>query len=106
MNCDGDQNDAAYFLSKLLPIDSGKVYAAIGTLATETDNATYVGLGVNDASTFLAPANVGDMTLKGSADVYADTERTPACFSCTSSPVIALRSLTCYRLDRCRTVPR
>ena len=42
--------------------------------ATETGNATYVGLGVNNASTFFAPANVGDMTLKGSADVFAAPE--------------------------------
>jgi hypothetical protein len=73
MNCDGDQNDAAYFLSKLLPLDSGQVYVAVGTLATETGNATYVGLGVNDASTFFAPVNIGDATLKGSADGYAAT---------------------------------
>jgi hypothetical protein len=73
MNCDGDQNDAAYYFSNAFPIDDGQVYATVGTLATETGNATYVGMGVNDASTFYAPANVGDMTLKGSADSYADT---------------------------------
>ncbi len=69
----GDQQEAAWFVGKPLPLDSGQVYAAVDTLGTETDNATYVGLGVQDASTYLAPAGVLDTTLKGSADGYANT---------------------------------
>lgn len=93
MNCDGDQNDAAYFLSKTLPLDSGQVYAVVGTLATETRNATYVGLGVNDASTFFAPANIGEMTLKGSADGYAATVENTGMF------FVHFFTRTCSALD-------
>lgn len=53
----------------------------VGTLATETGNATYVGLSANDASMMAGVANVLDTDLKdsegnvikglkGSADVY------------------------------------
>ena len=73
MNCDGDQNDAAYPLTKPLPLDSGQVYAVVSTLATETGNATYVGLSVLDASTGYAPVNLRDTMLKGSADSYKNT---------------------------------
>lgn len=73
MNCDGDQNDAAYFYSGPLPLDLGQVYAAVGTLATETGNATYVGLSIHDASTFYAAKNLSDGDLKGSSDGYAST---------------------------------
>jgi hypothetical protein len=73
MNCTGDNNDAAIYWGKPLPLDSGQVYAVVDTLATETDNATYVGLSINDASTFSSPVNVLDTGLKGSADGYAST---------------------------------
>jgi hypothetical protein len=69
----GDQPDAGLFGSGPLPLDSGQVYAVVTTLATETGNATYVGLSVNDASTFLSPYGVTDITLKGSAEGYAQT---------------------------------
>lgn len=71
MNCNGDNNDAAIFWGKPFPLDSGQVYAALDTLATETGNATYVGLSINDASTASSPANTLDTGLKGSAGAYA-----------------------------------
>ncbi|WP_431961419.1 hypothetical protein [Actinacidiphila sp. bgisy160] len=73
MNCLGDQQDAAYFLSRPLPLDAGQVYAVVGTLATETGNATYSALSVNDASLLAGVANVLDTGLKGSADDYTKT---------------------------------
>ncbi|MFO7532482.1 MAG: hypothetical protein R6W93_08460 [Candidatus Limnocylindrales bacterium] len=66
----GDISDAGLLWSGPLPLDSGQTYAVVGTLATETGNATYVGLGVNDASTFLSPTGVTDSQLKGSALGY------------------------------------
>ena len=69
----GGQSDAALYWTRPLPLDSGQAYAVVDTLATETRNATYVGLGVNDASTFLAPAGTTDAFLKGSANAYAAT---------------------------------
>jgi hypothetical protein len=70
MNCLGDNQDASYFLFKPKPLDAGKVYALVGTLATETGNATYVGLSVNDASLLKGVLNISDEELKGSANTY------------------------------------
>lgn len=69
----GDQTDAGLFFTEPLPLDSRQVYAVVSTLATETGNATYVGLSVNDASTYLSPFGVVDSTLEGSAHAYAST---------------------------------
>lgn len=69
----GDNNDIGGGLMKPLPLDSGQVYAMVDTLATATGNATYVGLAVWDASTFLASTGVTDGLLTGSAEQYAAT---------------------------------
>lgn len=70
-----DQHDATGVVAPPLPLDSGQVYAMVSTLATETGNATYVGLGINDASVFISPVGGGatDATLKGSANGYTAT---------------------------------
>lgn len=83
MDCVGDQQEAALYFSSPKPLDSGQVIAVIGTLATETGNATYVGLSANDASMMAGVANAldSDLTgpdgiikgLKGSADGFAAT---------------------------------
>ncbi|MGW3357180.1 hypothetical protein ACWDFL_17425 [Streptomyces bungoensis] len=73
MDCLGDEQDAAYFLSRPLPIDSGQVYAVVDTLATETGNATYAALSVNDPSLLAGVANILDTGLKGSAAGFAET---------------------------------
>jgi hypothetical protein len=71
MNCLGDNQDAGYFLMRPAPLDGGEVYAVVSTLATETGNATYVGLSVNDASLLKGVLNISDTKLKGSADSYS-----------------------------------
>ena len=75
MDCLGDQQEAIYYITSPRPTDSGQVYAVIGTLATETGNATYVGLSANDAAIMggVPDGTVLDTDLKGSADVYAST---------------------------------
>ena len=70
MNCLADGQDASYFFAQPRPLDTGRIYAAVGTLATETGNATYVGLSVNDASLLKGALNVEGTTLKGSASGY------------------------------------
>jgi hypothetical protein len=70
MNCLGDNRDASYFLFTPRSLDAGRFYAVVGTLATETDNGTYVGLSVNDASLLKGVLNISDTTLKGSATSY------------------------------------
>jgi hypothetical protein len=75
MDCLGDQQEAAYYLSTPRPTGSGEVYAVVATLATETENAIYVGLSANDASIMGGVPNgtLLDTQLKGSSDVYAST---------------------------------
>lgn len=71
MNCQGDGQDASYFIAPGHPLDPGWVYAVLGTLATETGNATYVGLSVNDMSKLKGVLNIPDTQLSGSAASYA-----------------------------------
>ena len=78
MNCLADGQDASYFFAQPRPLDKGRIYAAVGTLATETDNATYVGLSVNDASLLKGALNVDDTKLKGSASSYHSEVPNPA----------------------------
>jgi len=85
MNCQGDQQEAAYPFSSARSLDTGEVFAVVGTLATETGNATYVGLSANDLSMMAGVANALDTDLKdsegnvvikglrGSAGSYAST---------------------------------
>ncbi len=80
LDCNADQPDAALYFSSPRSLDSGQVLAVVGTLATETGNATYVGLSANDASMMAGVTNVLDTDvdgpnglikgLKGSADSY------------------------------------
>jgi hypothetical protein len=67
MNCLAPTEDTAYFMSKRLPLDDATVYAVLGTLGTETGNATYVGLGLNDSLTQMGFDNIDDGMLAGSA---------------------------------------
>jgi hypothetical protein len=78
MNCLADGQDASYYFAQPRPLDNGRIYAAVGTLATETDNATYVGLSVNDASLLKGALNVDDTKLKGSASSYHSEVPNPA----------------------------
>jgi len=78
MNCLGDGQDASYYFAAPRSLDAGKIYAAVGTLATETDNATYVGLSVNDASLLKGVFNIDHEKLKGSASSYHSEVPNPA----------------------------
>ena len=71
MNCLADTQDTPYYFSGDLSLDHGEIYAVVDTLATETGNATYVSLGINDAARLLGVASVDDPVLKGSANSYA-----------------------------------
>ncbi len=71
MNCAGDNWDASYLIAGARGLDSGEVWAFVGTLATETGNATYVALSVNNLQKLEGVVNVSDPELKGSAEAYA-----------------------------------
>lgn len=71
MDCIGDTQDATYLLGGPRSLDHGEVYAVVGALGTQTGNATYVALSVNNLQKLKGVLNVSDPTLKGSASAYA-----------------------------------
>jgi len=73
MNCLGDTQDASYQYSLPLPVGNQIVYAVVGTLGTQTGNATYVGLGLNSTPRLLGFDNRADEDLLNSASSYADS---------------------------------
>jgi hypothetical protein len=80
MNCLGATEDAAYFNAPAGTLDTGEVYALVGTLGTATGNATYVGVSANNLTTLQGLMNVPDTDaaspgtdLMGSASAYAAT---------------------------------
>ncbi len=77
MDCLGDTRDASYFIAPGRALDNpgkpGWVYAVVGALATATENATYVGLSVNDLSKLKGVLSINDTALTGSAASYAGT---------------------------------
>lgn len=70
MDCLGDTQDASYQFRPGQTFDDDEVYAVVGTLGTETGNATYVSLGVNNTRLRLGALNVDDSELAGSAEPY------------------------------------
>ncbi len=70
MDCAGDTQDASYGFCAGITFDAGEVWAAIGTLGTETGNATYVGLGLNNFRLRLGAKNIDYTMLEGSAMPY------------------------------------
>jgi hypothetical protein len=71
MDCLGDSQDADYQISASGQIDGGQVIAVLGTLSTETGNATYTSLSVNWFPELVGVANIDDTELKGSAADFA-----------------------------------
>ena len=71
MDCLGDSQDDDFQISGSGKLDNNQVIAVIGTLATETGNATYTSLSVNWFPELVGIANIDDTSLKGSADPFA-----------------------------------
>lgn len=72
MNCIAPSEDSTYSMSGKIPLDSEHFYAVVGPLSTETDNATYVGLGLNKSLQQLGFDNISDYELKASAKGYSN----------------------------------
>ena len=71
MDCLGDSNDGDYQFSPSAELDDNKVVAVIGTLTTETNNATYTSLSVNWFPKLVGVLSIDDTELKGTAAAYA-----------------------------------
>jgi hypothetical protein len=72
MNCLAPGEDSTYLFSGKLPLDLEHFYAVVGPLSTATDNATYVGLGLNSSLKQLGFDNISDEKLAGSATGYSN----------------------------------
>lgn len=72
MNCLAPNEDTTYQMSAKLPLDPEHFYAVAGALSTATQNATYVGLGLNSSVKQLGFGNISDEDLAGSATGYSD----------------------------------
>lgn len=70
MNCLAPGEDSSYLMSGKLPLDADHVYAIVGPLSTATNNATYVGLGLNSSVKQLGFDNISGDKLAGSAYGY------------------------------------
>lgn len=69
-DCLGDNWDAAYQLLPPHSIDDGEIFAVAGTLGTETGNATYAALSINQRSRFKGVKNIPHEDLAGTANGY------------------------------------
>jgi hypothetical protein len=69
-NCLLDTQDTIYQIYGPMPLDNGEIYAIAGTLGTETGNATYVGLGINQMPTVAGVDNLSNEDLRGTASEY------------------------------------
>lgn len=102
MNCLAPTEDTAYFMSQRLPLDDDTVYAVVGALGTETGNATYVGLGLNDSVNKLGFDNIEDDTLAGSANVYPVPNRERLYLQYFARDCEGIKTLTegshCYKI--------
>jgi hypothetical protein len=80
MNCLADTQDTTYFGTFTMRLDRGEVYAVAGTLGTQTENATYVGLSVNESRMMKGVDNVNSETLADTAAAYASYLSDPSTF--------------------------
>jgi hypothetical protein len=71
MDCLADSQDTDYQISQSASLDSGQVVAAVGTLSTQTGNATYTSLSINEFPQLIGVTNISDPALKGTAASYA-----------------------------------
>ncbi len=70
-NCLGDTQDTSYELYGTMSLDHGEIYAVAGTLGTETGNATYVAVGINEVPKLKGVTDLSEDDLRGTAKAYA-----------------------------------
>lgn len=70
-NCLGDTQDTSYGFYGAMSLDDGEIYAVAGTLGTETGNATYVAVGINEVPKLKGVADLSDDDLRDTAKAYA-----------------------------------
>jgi hypothetical protein len=82
MDCLGDDQDADYQISAgTYHLDDGQVIAVVGTLGTETGNATYTSLSVNWFPELVGVQNCDDTVLEESAKKFKDVLSDPELYT-------------------------
>lgn len=72
MNCLGDSSDADYQISETVKLGENDVLAVVGTLGTQTSNAAYSSLSVNQIPELVGVSNLTDLDLVNSAAEFSD----------------------------------
>lgn len=101
MDCLGDTQDADYQFSPSMHIDDGEVIAVVGTLATETGNATYASLSVNWFPMLVGVQNISDPALAGTAAPFAAALQHDSRYF-----YVHYVARDCAGLEHCTEVPR
>lgn len=100
MDCLGDSQDADYQISMSGKLDKNLVIAVMGTLSTETGNATYTSLSVNWFPELVGVASIDDPELKGSAAAFASAVSDPNKF------YVYYVARNCAGLTHCREISK
>lgn len=100
MNCLGDTQDTdSYRISRTLSLDGGEIVAVVGTLATATENATYVSLAVNRFPLLEGVANLTHLDLEGTASAFSESVGN------TDKFYVYYLARNCSGLTNCLTLP-
>jgi len=98
MNCLGDNSDADYQISKTADLDSGDVFAVVGTLGTATGNARYVSLSANWLPPLVGVSNRSHFDLTGTAAEFANSVGN------TEKLYVQYYARNCFGIPNCNTV--
>lgn len=109
MNCLGDNQDDSFRISPTISLDpgavvpdevvQGDVVAVVGTLATATDNATYVSLAINSSPLAVSFDNLTNLDLAGTASEFKESVDN------TDKFYVYYLSRDCTGLGYCREIP-
>ncbi len=99
MDCLGDNQDDEPLIGPTIHLEGDTVVAMVGTLATETGNATYVSLSVNWFPYLVGVQNLSDVQLTGTAAEYLEGDRAHFFY-------VYYIARDCTGIDNCLEVPR
>ncbi len=99
MDCLGDNQDDEPLIGPSVHLDADTVLAVVGSLATATNNATYVSLSVNWFPMLVGLQNLSDSDLAGTAAAYLDSP-------VSDSFYVYYFARDCTGIEHCLEVPR
>jgi hypothetical protein len=109
MNCLGDNQDDSFSIGPTLSLDpdtatdaavvQGDLVAVVGTLATQTGNATYVSLSISSYPLAVSFDNLTNLELAGTAAEFAERVGNADKF------FVYYLSRDCTGIENCREIP-